>query len=193
MLGADPGRFRDELRRRLLSDDPKAQLNAMRIAEWLRIVASFETDFLTLLERCRGSDEPDTWLRAGLARVLGAATRKSTIDTVESLVEDPDPRVSANAIDALVLGPAMDSRPAQIEARLIEFKRSDAHRPRGAAVRGLAVLAARRQTDPETAVAEIEILRRDERPAHVAAGIWVASRAEAYRGLLDWIAEEPAR
>lgn len=193
MLDADPESLRDEIRRRLLSSDPKTQLNALRVAEWLRIIADFETDLLSLLEGCRGSDERDRWLRAGIARALGAATRPTTIDTIETLVEDSDPRVAANAIDALVLGSAVASRPAQVESRLIEYKRSDAHRPRGAAVRGLAVLAARRRTDPDAAAAEIELLRLDPRPTHVAAGIWVASRAEAYRGLSEWIAEEPAR
>lgn len=192
MLAADPESFRDELRRRLLSADPRTQLNALRVAEWLRIVAEFETDLLSLLERCRGSDERDRWLRAGIARSLGAATRTTTLDTIDTLVEDADPRVAANAIDALVLGSAAATRPTQVESRLIEYKRSDAHRPRGAAVRGLAFLAARRQTDPAAAAAEIELLRQDPRPAHVAAGIWVVSRVEAYRGLSELIAQEPA-
>ncbi|MBX3361071.1 MAG: hypothetical protein KF912_02930 [Phycisphaeraceae bacterium] len=193
MLAADLESFRDEVRRRLLSGDPKRQLNALRVAQWLRIVEDFESDLLSLLEDCRGSDERDTWLRAGIVSALGAATRTTSLDTIESLVEDSDPRVAANAIDALVLGPAVSTRPIQVESRLIEYKRSDAHRPRGAAVRGLAVLAARRQTDSAAAAAEIELLRHDPRPAHVAAGNWVASRAEAYRGLSEWIAEEPAR
>ncbi len=179
-LQADPSAFISLVRSNLANGDVATRMRTIRTIEWLHIVREIRVELIALLAEERPQSEEDQRLRATIARSLGTLSDAESIDAVERLSGDPDPRVQANAIDALVLGSAITTRPDEILARLVELKNAVPHRVRGASVRGLAALAARSRFALSDAMAEIRSLRHDTRPSHALAGAWVASRARIY-------------
>lgn len=184
LLLADRSSFLSLIRERLAAPDMIACVQAVRTAEALRIVPEVEAELLARLAISHGTTDEAGRLRATIARALGVLADAAAMDAVESMSEDLDPRVRSNAIDALVLGAGADARPDALHARLVELKAADAHRLRGAAVRGMAVLAARHRITPSEVLAEIAMLKRDDRPEHALAGAWAESRARIYLGAM---------
>lgn len=180
LLKADRDGLLALVREKLVEPDVGSRIAAIRTAEYLHIVPDIRPDLLAVLESARDSTSDHNRVRASLTRALGVLADPAALDAVEALTDDPDPRVCSNALDALVLGPALDVRPETLHARLIELKASDAHRIRGAAVRGLAALITRNRIAASEVLSEIALLKSDARPSHALAGAWAESRARAY-------------
>lgn len=164
----------------LAATDVASRIAVIRMAEHLRIVPDIRRELLAMLETVTAPTDDHNRVRASITRALGALADPAAMDAVERLTHDPDPRVCSNAVDAIVLGPALDTRADTLHARLIELKASDAHRLRGAAVRGLAALITRNRVATSEVLAEIAKLKGDARPSHALAGAWAESRARAY-------------
>lgn len=173
----DPSGFVGAVRERLRTASRAA--SALLTAEAIGLVGAVEEDLLRLAAACvAGRDEPENnRLLAVIASCLRSTRSTEAARVLAELVNAPDHRVRANAVDSLVLGPAGMENPAGTLDRLVELKSDPAHRVRGAAVRGLSCLATRA---PRVGLDATEALRGmlvDDREEHRIAGMWAAGRA----------------
>lgn len=143
---------------------------------------------LTAASMAGGELVAATAVRA-LARVRTSPAERA----VDSAIAHADPRVRANAVEALSMRPRA-RRDTRADAVLVECKGDDAHRARANAVRAMLAgdagmasgdggrwalatgeIKPRRVYEP-VAVEELERLLTDDRAEHRLAGVWLAER-----------------
>ncbi|USN98537.1 MAG: HEAT repeat domain-containing protein [Phycisphaeraceae bacterium] len=146
------------------------RLEAIRVARRLGVLDGW----LDLLAGMIDTPSVDARLAATAAAALGEFAETEATGALASALSHPDPRVQANAIEALDL--FHRRRAAAIpDHRLVEFKTAREHRARANAIRAIARDPEGRP-DPRASADDLSAMLADDRPPHRLAGVWLAER-----------------
>ncbi|MCA9299573.1 MAG: HEAT repeat domain-containing protein, partial [Phycisphaerales bacterium] len=157
----------------------KTQLAALPVVERLGIVDEVFDQVVVLAQGTRTSSAQTTdHVAARAVSVLSTSRQSRARVVITSCLDHPDPRVRANAVDALA---RLDRRglPDAVESMVDD----DHHRIRANVIR--ASLASRGELKRIYEPAAVDALRamlRDERAAHRLSGVWLAQRVLAGEG-----------
>ncbi len=152
-------------------DDPVELLDApepgVRLSACLAVADGKRAEALPGVLR-RLATEDDAWVRAGLARAVGALGSPAEVAALRPLLSDADPRVVANAIEAI------DSIGDELGFTLVvPFLSSPHHRVKSSALR-----AVYRQ-DRGQALRTLELMLRSPNPAMRTGAGWCAQSLPA--------------
>jgi hypothetical protein len=193
---ADADAALNALTARMTGGSAAERVQAIALATRCELTADFAEVLvasarLTAASMAGGERVAATAVKA-LARVRTASAERA----IDAAAAHADPRVRANAVEALAMRPRA-ARGVDRDTVLIEFKGDDAHRARANAIRamllgdaggignggggggawtaGVGEIKPRRVYEP-AAVEELERLLTDDRAEHRLAGVWLAER-----------------
>jgi hypothetical protein len=132
-----------------------------------------------LVELLPRPEAPSRRLAASLAAALGDTSDAEGFTTLSTALQSEDPRVQANALEAIVrrarrLPPGAQLIPTM--QRLADRRDGEHHRLRANAARGLLLLAPTQPADADLGAKLLLGLLADRRPLARAAGLWLSER-----------------
>ncbi len=158
---SDPESVLADLRRRGAESDAPARTLAVHAARRLGVTLEIENTLLRALQA------EDARLAASAASALGENDTAAARAALSSALAHPDPRVRANALEAI-------ARRDPDEPVVRAWVANEIPRARGNAVRARVVLAR-----DDNATGQLDRMLRDPSPGHRLSGLWVAERAAA--------------
>jgi hypothetical protein len=182
----EPDRLAGELRDAAsAAGETRSRVDAIRLARRLRLLAGWEETLAGLIE----APPKEARVSATAASAIADLPGPYPADLLERALVHPDPRVRANAVEAMdaLARRHADERPG-IDRRLVEHKADNEHRARANALRALA-----RGPGPESAGGDLARMLSDDRPTHRLAGVWLAERLLCGGGVADEAWQEMAR
>lgn len=198
-LGIEPERFQALLSQAVHGEDIGLAVRAIRMAERLRATEAIRAVLLPIAAHAasdrppltgapdaqerRPANAPDPRVMATIASALGCLAEGDAVDALLNLVRAPlaadDPRIRANAVDALITHGPPPINPERVIEAMLELKGSPDHRVRGGVTRGLARLADLDDTCGVEALDLAGSMLADERPGHRLAALWAIEHATA--------------
>ncbi|HZW10064.1 MAG TPA: HEAT repeat domain-containing protein [Phycisphaerales bacterium] len=177
-LGADPAAFADWVREAVRAEDTGAAVAALMTCRRIGAIGAVEPLVLSIVRDSFGESAGAAPRVAATAVACLGDLRAARVAAVltECLARHPDPRVRANAAEAI----GRRRLPDRSRRILTGGAADDHHRVRASALRTL--LAAWPDAKPSgdsagAAVQGIISMLLDQRPAHRLAGVWVVQRA----------------
>ncbi len=181
-MAHEPEAFLIDLRHVLMSAPAIARIRAITLVRRLGIVAQIESLLVSLITQPHGPSV-DERVVASAVSALGAVPTPGARQTVRLALRHPDPRVRANAVEAMR---RQESQMAQgesdvgLRSTLTELRGDANQRVRANAVRSLMALPEPKGGaalyTPSAASALIAMLR-DERAPHRVSALWVAEQS----------------
>lgn len=174
----------DETRRRLVNADGQQRLLGATSVRRLGLAGELQPELWGVVRGALG-DGPHTPEEARAAATavaaLGRAPDGESRRVVRECLHANDPRVRANAVEAVAAG-----EPARWANVLLEFKDDAHHRARANSLR-LLILGGQGQPEPKGstsagAVESLMAMLSDEREMHRLAGVWAVGRLAGPRG-----------
>lgn len=152
--------FHHQLSNKILSHDQNTRLRALAMIYELNQGSFFETALVQLVE------DQDKRIASAAVRALGSvAIGPRPLKSVQRALRDPDSRVRANAIEALIRMQATDEN-----EQLARMAKSEQNRPRANAIGALLGQGHR------SALAALVQMLADERAAHRCSALWIVRK-----------------
>ncbi len=165
LMNAEPERFVACVRGLLVEPAGPHALAAMEIVRRLELTGRVEGSLIDLM---RGGDPK---LASAAALTLGDDQVDDRLDVLEEAIKHDDPRVAANAVEAIDHArPTETPRIVEIMAPICESQRN---RARANAIRSLV------RRDPDEGAPQLHLMLDDDDPRHRLSAIWTARRARA--------------
>lgn len=198
LLQADPNALVSAVQEAVRRGPLDRRLTAIALARRLQIGARIELELLSIIHRSAVhvdgvealSPERRELLHSAAAAVtlLAELSSPAAQHAVHRCLRHADPRVRANALDAMarvarrsgsIVGGA-----GMLASAMVEFKSDEHHRVRAAAVRAgvLAAIAGGDQRPAENVSGDVAAMLTDGRAMHRISGLWLAERIAGMGG-----------